>query len=288
MRAAAKRPDVRIVAVRSRRQRSRSWGSDVGELAGSRAVGTSPSPAISRAALGARDVAIDFSAADATAANLAACRAARKPLLIGTTGLRRGARGRRSRGGARHPVLVAPNTSLGVNAAHRARARLRASAAARASTSRSSKRITARRSDAPSGTALALGAAAAAAPRHDLAEARQRHARLAPASAARATSAFPSIRGGDIVGEHTVLFAGAGRAARARRTGPRTGRSSPAARSARRPGWRSGRPASMPCGTCWVIKQTLSRSANFALSRHRCFDAMDTRLPSEFRRIRKG
>ena len=67
------------------------------------------------AALAAADVAIDFSQPHATRANIAACRAARKPLLIGTTGFEgQVTRPELAAAAGEIPLLIAPNTSLGV------------------------------------------------------------------------------------------------------------------------------------------------------------------------------
>jgi len=188
---------------------SPSLGRDAGEVAG---VGCLHVPITSDLprALAEADVAIDFSSAAATGANLAACHAARKPLLIGTTGFAAELDGAFAAAGRDIALLVAPNTSLGVTLLLEL------------------VRIAARslppgfdidildthhrtKPDAPSGTALALGAAAR--------EARQACASAAGASEAAAARdqprreggvGFASVRAGDTVGEHTVLFAGPG------------------------------------------------------------------------------
>ena len=66
------------------------------------------------AALGEADVAIDFSTAAAAAANLRACRAARKPLLLGTTGQGEAPETALAEAARDIALLVAPNTSVGV------------------------------------------------------------------------------------------------------------------------------------------------------------------------------
>ncbi len=92
---------------------------------------------------------------------MAACAAARVPLLLGTSGLPRELDAPLAAAAEVIPLLVAPNTSLGVNVLLELVRQAAAGAAARATTSRSSNRTIARKRDAPSGTALALGEAAA-------------------------------------------------------------------------------------------------------------------------------
>ena len=181
-------------------------GRDAGEVAG---VGCLHLPITSDLprALAEADVAIDFSSAAATRANLAACRAARKPLLICTTGFAAELDGSFTAAARDIPLLIAANTSLGVTLLLElvriaARALPPSFDIGILDTHHRSKQ------DAPSGTALALGSAA-------------REARQAAASAAapavgkphrEGEVGFASVRAGDIVGEHTVLFAGPGEA----------------------------------------------------------------------------
>lgn len=180
---------------------SSSVGKDAGELAGIGKIGVTVTPDLA-AALARADVAIDFSNAGATQTNLAACRQARKPLLIGTTGF---ALESELEAAAREiPLLVAPNTSLGMTVLIEL---VRQAAAALPpqfdiEIMESHHRM---KKDAPSGTALALGKAAA--------EGRgQPFDNVREAGAARqgAEIGFAVVRGGDIVGEHSVLFAGLG------------------------------------------------------------------------------
>jgi len=208
VRLAGELPAVRITgAVAS--AGSGSLGRDAGALAGVEPLGvevTSDLPT----ALAAADVAIDFSQPHATRANIAACRAARKPLLIGTTGFAAEVSEAELDAAAGDiPLLVAPNTSLGVALL----TELVRRAARTLPPEFDIEIIEAHhrmKRDAPSGTALALARAAG--------EGRG----LAPAEAVAGTSAarigprphaqigFAIVRGGDIVGEHTVLFAGPG------------------------------------------------------------------------------
>jgi 4-hydroxy-tetrahydrodipicolinate reductase len=188
---------------------SLSLGRDAGEVAG---VGCLHLPIISDLprALTEADVAIDFSSAAATRTHLAACRAARKPLLIGTTGLAAELDRALAAAARDIPLLVAANTSLGVTLLLEL-VRIAARALPPAFDVDILDVHHRSKHDAPSGTALALGAAAR--------EARQMSAAAGGASGAAAAGdgahregevGFASVRAGDIVGEHTVLFAGPG------------------------------------------------------------------------------
>ena len=191
---------------------SLALGRDAGELAGLGRLNLVVTSDLPRS-LEAADVALDFSSAAATRANLAACRAARKPLLTGTTGFAAELEGAFAAAARDIALLVAANTSLGVTLL----LELVRIAARTLPTSFDIDVLDMHhrsKPDAPSGTALALGAAAR--------EARQGSAPVAGASgAAPATDTphrehregevgFASVRAGDLVGEHTVLFAGPG------------------------------------------------------------------------------
>lgn len=208
VRVASELPAVRITAAVASAGSS-SLGRDAGELAGTEPLGVKVTSDLA-AALAAADVAIDFSQPHATRANITACRAARTPLLIGTTGLAAELTEPELDAAAGEiPLLLAPNTSVGValltELVHRT---------ARALPDEFDIEIIEAhhrmKRDAPSGTALALAQAAG--------EGRG----LAPGEVLSDTSAgrtgprpqgmigFAVVRGGDIVGEHTVLFAGSG------------------------------------------------------------------------------
>jgi 4-hydroxy-tetrahydrodipicolinate reductase len=112
LRAAAGFPQL-IVTGAIASHRSLALGRDAGEVAGTGRANltvTSDLPG----ALAQADVAIDFSNAAATPANLAACREARKALLIGTTGFDAALEEELAAAAREIPLMVAPNTSLGV------------------------------------------------------------------------------------------------------------------------------------------------------------------------------
>lgn len=140
--------------------------------------------------LGFADVVVDFSSPEGTLRALDLARQIGSALLVGTTGLPPATLAALRDESARRAVLHAPNTSLGVaviaEAVRRVASRLVDFDASIVESHHSAKR------DAPSGTALRLARAA-----------RDGGARLPDQQVV-------SIRGGDVVGEHTVRFAGPG------------------------------------------------------------------------------
>jgi 4-hydroxy-tetrahydrodipicolinate reductase len=154
-------------------------------------------------------VAVDFSVAGCVSAHTQACAAAGVPILIGATGLDASGRGILERAAGNIPVLIAPNTSVGVSVV----AQLVALAALKLGPSYDVEIFEAHhrmKRDAPSGTALALGEAVAKSRAQTLSEVAtfDRTGRNAPRSPG--SIGFSSLRAGDIVGEHTVTFAAAG------------------------------------------------------------------------------
>jgi 4-hydroxy-tetrahydrodipicolinate reductase len=162
-----------------------------------------------RAALEAAAVALDFSVPDRVADHARACTAAQVPLLIGTTGIDAASHAQIEAAAQHIPVLIAPNTSVGVAALAQAVAFATAALGREYDVEISEAHHRMKR-DAPSGTALALAEVVAAARGQALAEVAvfDRHG----ASQARAPGSigFAVVRAGDIVGEHTVTFAAAG------------------------------------------------------------------------------
>ncbi|WP_084860902.1 4-hydroxy-tetrahydrodipicolinate reductase [Salibaculum halophilum] len=183
-------------------------GQDVGAAMGGQPLGVTvsddPVAAFARA-----QAVIDFTAPAATVefADLAA--QARAVHVIGTTGLSEDDLARLSRA-ARHAVIVrAGNMSLGVNLLVQLTKRV----AAALDEDFDIEVIEAhhnRKVDAPSGTALMLGEAAAKGRGRDLTEVSDRARDGMTGVRRRGDIGFSAVRGGDIVGEHDVLFAGPG------------------------------------------------------------------------------
>jgi 4-hydroxy-tetrahydrodipicolinate reductase len=206
VRAGRETTEVRIVAAVASAG-SPHIGRDVGKLADQTTLGT-PVTSDLREALSASDVAVDFSQPDVTAATLEACVATHKPLLIGTTGLPPELTSHFIKAARDIPLLVAPNTSIGVSLL----VELVRACARALPTSFDIEIIEAHhrnKKDSPSGTALALGRAAAKARGHDLTEVAVM-SRSGTEARVEGDIGFSCVRGGDIVGEHTVLFAAHG------------------------------------------------------------------------------
>lgn len=153
------------------------------------------------------DVLIDFSAPRALVANLGAAVAAAVPIVIGTTGLDEDHH-RAIDDAARHiAVLQTGNTALGVTLL----ARLVREAAARLGDSWDIEILEMHhrhKVDAPSGTALLLGDAAAQGRGIALKECSARGRDGHTGERRRGTIGFASLRGGTVAGDHSVVFAG--------------------------------------------------------------------------------
>jgi 4-hydroxy-tetrahydrodipicolinate reductase len=155
------------------------------------------------------DVLIDFTLADAVIANLQNCRAAGKRMVIGTTGLDDGQKEAIHNAAADIAIVFAPNMSIGVNLVFRL-----AQLAARIIGADTDIEIIEahhnQKQDAPSGTAVRLGEIIAAELGRDLKDCavygRQGHTGVRDPK----SIGFETIRAGDIVGDHTVMFAASG------------------------------------------------------------------------------
>jgi len=182
------------------------------DAAGSAALGRAAGPVKIGADLGAlaaADVLVDFTRPEGTLAHLEACLGRGKAMVIGTTGFSEAQKARIAQGAKRIPVVLSPNFAIGVNVVFRL-----AQTAARALGDAYDVEIVEahhrHKADAPSGTALMLGELVAQALGRDLAQVAT-HGREGDTGERPAKAiGFHSIRGGDIVGEHTVIIAGAG------------------------------------------------------------------------------
>lgn len=152
------------------------------------------------------DVLLDFSSPSALVGNVGAAVASGKPILVGTTGLEEHHH-QAIDDAARHvAVLQTGNTSLGVTLL----ARLVKEAATRLGDDWDIEIVEAHhrmKVDAPSGTAILLGEAAAAGRGIDLASRSERGRDGVTGARARGAIGFASLRGGTIAGDHTILFA---------------------------------------------------------------------------------
>ena len=162
-----------------------------------------------RAGLGNADVLIDFTRPEGTLAHLAVCRELGVNAVVGTTGFSPAQKAEIAGHAEKIAIVMAPNMSVGVNVVMKL-----LEVAARALDQSYDIEIVEThhrlKVDAPSGTALQMGEVVAAA-RGTTLEADAVHARHGDTGARRSGSiGFASLRGGDIVGDHTVLFAGGG------------------------------------------------------------------------------
>lgn len=154
------------------------------------------------------DVLIDFTVPESTLRNVETCRRAGKRMVIGTTGL--GADVEHIRAAAAEVAIVfAPNMSVGVNLCFRL-VELATRALGEDFDIEIIEAHHRHKIDAPSGTAVRLGEIVADVLGRDLAQCAVygREGRTGPRD--RATIGFETIRAGEIVGDHTVMFAGAG------------------------------------------------------------------------------
>lgn len=183
-------------------------GSDAGELAGvgrlDIAVGADISAAVSRS-----DVLIDFTRPEASIAHVQACRAAGKRLVIGTTGFSTEQKAVIAQAAQDIAIVLAPNMSIGVNLCFK----LLELAAQVLGDSVDVEIIEAHhrhKVDAPSGTALRMGEVIAQTLGRDLSRCAVYGRQGKIGERARDTIGFATLRAGDIVGEHTALFADVG------------------------------------------------------------------------------
>ena len=162
-----------------------------------------------RKAVAAGDVLIDFTRPEGTIAHLEACARAGKSIVIGTTGISEPLRKAILQAARKIPIAMSPNFAVGVNAVFR----LAGVAAGILGDGYDVEIVEAHhrhKVDAPSGTALKLGEIIAAALKRDLRK-NAKHGREGDTGVRPAKQiGFHAIRGGDIVGEHTVIFAGTG------------------------------------------------------------------------------
>ena len=183
-------------------------GSDAGLLAGIGAMGISLSADVA-ALTDAFDVLVDFTRPQGTLANLAVCRAAGRRMVIGTTGFSDTEKMQLQAAAADIGIVFAPNMSVGVNLCLKL-----LDMAARVLGDEVDIEIVEahhrHKVDAPSGTALRMGEVVAAALGRDLKECAVYGREGVTGERDRKTIGFETIRAGDIVGDHTVMFAGIG------------------------------------------------------------------------------
>ncbi len=180
------------------------YGLDVGEIAGTGRLGLKTTGNLD-SVLGEFDVLIDFTAPNLAMHHLRQCVSAGKRIVIGTTGFSEEQLRRIAESAREIAVVAAPNMSVGVNLCYR----LLEVAAGVLGDAADIEVIEAHhrhKKDAPSGTALRMAEVVARTLGRDLDEV-ARHGREGQVGERpRREIGFQVIRGGDIVGEHTVMF----------------------------------------------------------------------------------
>jgi 4-hydroxy-tetrahydrodipicolinate reductase len=182
-------------------------GKDAGLLAGT-PCGVAIVDDVAKALTGC-DVLVDFTRADAAAANLAACRRQGVRMVIGTTGFTETQKREIADAAREIAIVMSPNFSVGVNVAFR----LLETAAAALGGGYDVEIVEAHhrhKVDAPSGTALRMGEVVAGALERDLKKTAVYGREGMTGERKAETIGFATVRGGDLVGDHTVMFIGAG------------------------------------------------------------------------------
>ncbi|MDB5965050.1 MAG: dihydrodipicolinate reductase [Polaromonas sp.] len=190
------------------------------DLAGSPALGTDAAAFLGHASgvpitsdirrgLENSAVLIDFTRPEGTMAHLAVCRELGVKLVIGTTGFSDAQKSDIAAAARDIAIVMAPNMSVGVNVT----LKLLEMAAKAMATGYDIEIIEAHhrhKVDAPSGTALKMGEVIAGALGRNLKDCAVYSREGVTGERDPSTIGFASVRGGDIVGDHTVLFAGTG------------------------------------------------------------------------------
>ena len=196
------------VTAATERPGSSLLGCDAGELAGVGAIGVTLVDDLAKVA-GDFDVVIDFTGPAPTMAHVAICREHGKRMVIGTTGLSDEQKQVLRDAAGDNAIVFAPNMSVGVNLCLKL-----LDMAARVMGDEVDIEIVEahhrHKVDAPSGTALRMGEVVADALGRDLKECAVYGREGQTGERDRATIGFETIRAGDIVGEHTVMFADIG------------------------------------------------------------------------------
>jgi 4-hydroxy-tetrahydrodipicolinate reductase len=185
---------------------SDSIGKDAGEFGGTRGMTVSADAA---AALQGADVLIDFTRPEGTLQHLEICRQLGVNMVVGTTGFNPRQKSQLIDAAQKIGIVFAPNMSVGVNLVFK----LLETASRVLAQGYDIEIIEAHhrhKVDAPSGTALGMGEVIAKTLGRDLAKCAVYGREGVTGERDPSTIGFATVRGGDIVGDHTALFAGTG------------------------------------------------------------------------------
>ena len=200
-------PGVRLVAAIDRKDNA-ELGEDVGSVVGQADVGIAVGYVIDPTTE-PFEVLVDFTQPEATLSALELCRAHRKAMVIGTTGFTAEQSETIEKAARDIPICTAANFSIGVNVV----LSLLGDAARLLGDHYDVEIVETHhrhKTDAPSGTALAMGEELARALGRNLKESAVYGREGQTGPRARKTIGFATVRGGDVVGDHTVMFLGEG------------------------------------------------------------------------------
>jgi 4-hydroxy-tetrahydrodipicolinate reductase len=205
---AARASQNMVVTAAFEKRGNSTVGADVGEIAGIGAINLRIGDDVAARA-GDFDVLIDFTRPEVTLENVALCARANRKIVIGTTGFSATQKDEIAAAAKQIPIVLAPNMSVGVNLCFKL-----LDVAARVLGDDVDVEIVEahhrHKVDAPSGTALRMGEVVASALGRDLKNCAVYGREGVTGERDRRTIGFATVRAGDIVGDHTVMFAGVG------------------------------------------------------------------------------
>jgi len=235
--AAVQRPESSLIGV------------DAGELAGIGRIGV---PIVANLADAEFDLLIDFTTIESTLSNLEFCQSHGKSMVIGTTGFNHAQKQLLSLAGESVPIVFAANMSVGMNLCFHLLKQM-SQVLATDSDIEIIETHHRHKVDSPSGTALRLGEVIADTLGRDLNECAVYGREGISEPRDHDTIGFATVRGGDVVGDHTVLFASEGE--RVELTHKASSRMTFAKGAVRAARWLAGKPAN-----CYDMEDVLGLS----------------------------
>jgi 4-hydroxy-tetrahydrodipicolinate reductase len=183
-------------------------GEDAGVIAGCGALNVAITDSLEQA-LQVSDVLIDFTFPEVTLTNAAVCARLGKSMVIGSTGFTPDQRFELVKFAKKIPIVSAPNMSVGVNVCFKVLKEIAKSLGEGFDVEIVELHHN-KKKDAPSGTAVRMGEVVAEALGRDYHEVANCHREGFTGERTKAEIGMQTVRGGDIVGEHTVYFIGMG------------------------------------------------------------------------------
>jgi 4-hydroxy-tetrahydrodipicolinate reductase len=214
-------------------------GQDAGSVAGCGALGVQIAGSLEEALAGA-DVLIDFTFPEVTLQNIAVCARLGKSIVIGSTGFTPEQKAEVQKAAAKIPVVLAPNMSVGVNLCFKVLKDVAATLGDAFDVEIVELHHN-KKKDSPSGTAVRMGEVVAEALGRDYNQVANYHRQGMCGERTKEEIGMQTVRGGDIVGEHTVYFIGMGE--RIEITHRAMSRDMFARGAVRAAGWLGGKPA---------------------------------------------